>query len=90
MIKTKYDPSHIIALFVSGVRTSLEEPDYFDWAEKNRGKNFRGGESWANWCLLHEGPKLFWLQWYVCRSDHFVKERLIQAWEERSEQQITI
>jgi F-box associated protein len=90
MIKTKYDPSHIIALFMSGVRTGLEEPDYFDWAEKTRGEKFRRGESWVNWCLLHEGPKLFWVQWHVHGSDQFVKERLIQAWEERSEQQITI
>ncbi|KAF2674343.1 hypothetical protein BT63DRAFT_7998 [Microthyrium microscopicum] len=105
LFKTKYDLPHIHRFMRNTSRSvHLEGDDVFDWSNTNKihqterdrlpwymWHDFRDGESWVNWCLLHEGPKLLWLQWGRDRiSDHHVRERLIELWNARDVEQIRI
>jgi hypothetical protein len=64
-------------------------PDAFDWAG-SAGKRMRQGDSWVLWFIFHQGPMLFWRQWYGKTDEHAVKEAMLRAWNERSSEQIEI
>lgn len=48
----------------------------------------RRGESWMTWFILHEGPQLFWEQWWRlpwldCDRRDYVRERALEAFFQR-------
>lgn len=79
-------------LLSSAFRTSVSnygddyKPWIFDWGCGIDGRRLlRRGNSWLTWFVLHEGPELFWQQWWMLSSDltstkNHIRDRSIEAW----------
>ncbi|KAK7743342.1 hypothetical protein SLS62_010665 [Diatrype stigma] len=66
--------------------TGLES---FDRADDHAKRLFQGN-SWLNWYILHEGPLLFWKQWYYCNDRNLIRDRALAAWYARAGEQVWI
>ncbi|KAF2186539.1 hypothetical protein K469DRAFT_706529 [Zopfia rhizophila CBS 207.26] len=79
-------------LLSSAFRTSLSnygddyKPWIFDWGCGIDGQRLlRRGNSWLTWFVLHEGPTLFWEQWWSLspgcpKTKNYIRDRSIEAW----------
>lgn len=79
-------------LLSSAFRTSISnygddhKPWIFDWSCGIDGQRLlRRGNSWLTWFVLHEGPQLFWDQWWTLaaeapRTKNHIRDRSIEAW----------
>ncbi|KAF2002112.1 hypothetical protein P154DRAFT_544690 [Amniculicola lignicola CBS 123094] len=79
-------------LLSSAFRTSISnlgedyKPWIFDWGCGIDGQRLlRRGNSWLTWFVLHEGPDLFWNQWWMQSPDlpqtkNYIRDRSIEAW----------
>lgn len=79
-------------LLSSVFRTSIvnhgddHKPWIFDWSCGIDGQRLlRRGNSWLTWFVLHEGPQLFWQQWWKLPADapetkNHIRDRSIEAW----------
>jgi hypothetical protein len=79
-------------LLSSAFRTSISnygddyKPWIFDWGCGIDGQRLlRRGNSWLTWFVLHEGPDLFWQQWWVLppelsQTKNYIRDRSIEAW----------
>jgi hypothetical protein len=79
-------------LLSSVFRTSVSnygddfKPWIFDWGCGIDGQRLlRRGNSWLTWFILHEGPDLFWQQWWALPSDraetkNYIRDRSIVFW----------
>ncbi|KAF2247683.1 hypothetical protein BU26DRAFT_429771 [Trematosphaeria pertusa] len=79
-------------LLSSAFRTSISnygddyKPWIFDWGCGIDGQRLlRRGNSWLTWFVLHEGPQLFWDQWWSLSPDcaatkNHIRDRSIEAW----------
>ncbi|KAF1955002.1 hypothetical protein CC80DRAFT_389861, partial [Byssothecium circinans] len=79
-------------LLSSAFRTSItnlgddHKPWIFDWSCGIDGQRLlRRGNSWLTWFLLHEGPQLFWDQWWrlspeAPETKNHIRDRSIEAW----------
>lgn len=79
-------------LLSSAFRTSISnygddyKPWIFDWGCGIDGQRLlRRGNSWLTWFVLHEGPELFWHQWWALCPDlpqtkNHIRDRSIEAW----------
>ncbi|KAF2638787.1 hypothetical protein P280DRAFT_470833 [Massarina eburnea CBS 473.64] len=79
-------------LLSSAFRTSISnlgddhKPWIFDWSCGIDGQRLlRRGNSWLTWFVLHEGPQLFWNQWWSLCPDapgtkNHIRDRSIEAW----------
>ncbi|KAF2679925.1 hypothetical protein K458DRAFT_313331, partial [Lentithecium fluviatile CBS 122367] len=79
-------------LLSSAFRTSISnqgedhKPWIFDWSCGIDGQRLlRRGNSWLTWFVLHEGPQLFWDQWWMLPPDapetkNHIRDRSIEAW----------
>ncbi|ORY06392.1 hypothetical protein BCR34DRAFT_445690, partial [Clohesyomyces aquaticus] len=79
-------------LLSSVFRTSVSnygedyKPWIFDWGCGIDGQRLlRRGNSWLTWFLLHEGPDLFWDQWWslppgLPSTQNYIRDRSIDAW----------
>ncbi|CAI6334882.1 unnamed protein product [Periconia digitata] len=79
-------------LLSSAFRTSIinhgddHKPWIFDWSCGIDGQRLlRRGNSWLTWFVLHEGPQLFWQQWWSLPADtletkNHIRDRSIEAW----------
>ncbi|KAF2800299.1 hypothetical protein K505DRAFT_320598 [Melanomma pulvis-pyrius CBS 109.77] len=79
-------------LLSSTFRTSVSnygddyKPWIFDWGCGIDGQRLlRRGNSWLTWFVLHEGPDLFWNQWWtLCpeqpQTKNYIRDRSIEAW----------
>lgn len=62
------------------------KPWIFDWSCGIDGQRLlRRGNSWLTWFVLHEGPQLFWDQWWRLAPDapetkNHIRDRSIEAW----------
>jgi hypothetical protein len=62
------------------------KPWIFDWSCGIDGQRLlRRGNSWLTWFMLHEGPHLFWNQWWMLPCDapetkNYIRDRSIDAW----------
>lgn len=87
---TNYDPptAFLVTCFRSGAREP-HGPDSFDW-DGDDGKRLYRADSWVNWYIFHEGPLLFWKQWYYCNDKTLIRDRALDAWNTRTSEQISI
>ncbi|PSN65317.1 hypothetical protein BS50DRAFT_497039 [Corynespora cassiicola Philippines] len=79
-------------LLSSAFRTSVSnygedfKPWLFDWGCGIDGQRLlRRGNSWLTWFVLHEGPELFWNQWWslapeLSSTKNHIRDRSIEAW----------
>lgn len=79
-------------LLSSAFRTSISnmgddyKPWIFDWGCGIDGQRLlRRGNSWLTYFILHEGPNLFWQQWWSLPPGHletknYIRDRSIEAW----------
>ena len=79
-------------LLSSAFRTSISnygedhKPWIFDWSMGIDGQRLlRRGNSWLTWFVLHEGPRLFWQQWWFLSPEapetkNHIRDRSIEAW----------
>ncbi|KAF2119580.1 hypothetical protein BDV96DRAFT_596287 [Lophiotrema nucula] len=79
-------------LLSSVFRTSLSNhgtdyaPWIFDWGCGIDGQRLlRRGNSWLTWFVLHEGPDLFWNQWWSFdptdhKTSNYIRDRSIESW----------
>jgi hypothetical protein len=62
------------------------KPWIFDWSCGIDGQRLlRRGESWLSWFILHEGPQLFWDQWWrltpeAPETKNYIRDRSLKAW----------
>ena len=62
------------------------QPWIFDWGRGIDGQRLvRKGESWMTWYILHEGPSLFWQQWWVKSptspdTKNFIRDHSLRSW----------
>lgn len=83
-------------LLSSAFRTSVTnygddyKPWVFDWGCGIDGQRLlRRGNSWLTYFVLHEGPDLFWDQWWAMDPDlpatkNHIRDRSIEAWFENT------
>lgn len=79
-------------LLSSTFRTSIVnlgddyKPWVFDWGNGIDGQRLlRRGTSWLTWFVLHEGPDLFWHQWWTLpptspQTKNYIRDKSIEAW----------
>jgi hypothetical protein len=74
-------------LLSSAFRTSISnlgddyKPWIFDWGCGIDGQRLlRKGNSWLTWFVLHEGPDIFWKQWWAQPQMNYIRDRSIEAW----------
>jgi hypothetical protein len=79
-------------LLSSAFRTSIAnygddyKPWIFDWGCGIDGQRLlRRGNSWLTYFVLHEGPSLFWNQWWALdpklpTTKNYIRDRSIEAW----------
>jgi hypothetical protein len=79
-------------LLSSTFRTSIAnygddyKPWVFDWGNGIDGQRLlRRGTSWLTWFVLHEGPDLFWHQWWALppaspQTKNYIRDKSIEAW----------
>lgn len=79
-------------LLSSAFRTSISnygddyKPWVFDWGCGIDGQRLlRRGNSWLTYFVLHEGPDLFWNQWWAMDPElpttkNYIRDRSIEAW----------
>ncbi|KAF2653467.1 hypothetical protein K491DRAFT_602767, partial [Lophiostoma macrostomum CBS 122681] len=82
----------LFILISSTFRTSISNlgdaypPWIFDWGCGLDGQRLlRRGNSWLTWFVLHEGPDMFWHQWWTLPPDHwqtknYIRDLSIQSW----------
>lgn len=82
----------MFTLLSSAFRTSISnigvefKPWLFDWGCGIDGQRLlRKGNSWLSYFILHEGPDLFWQQWWSLPSGqpetkNHIRDRSIDAW----------
>jgi hypothetical protein len=82
----------LFLLLSSAFRTSISnygdehKPWIFDWSCGIDGQRLlRRGDSWLTWFVLHEGPQLFWDQWWKLdpqapKTKNHIRDRSIEAW----------
>jgi hypothetical protein len=62
------------------------KPWVFDWGNGLDGQRlFRRGTSWLTWFVLHEGPDLFWQQWWTLppespETKNYIRDKSLEAW----------
>ncbi|OCL14830.1 hypothetical protein AOQ84DRAFT_358565 [Glonium stellatum] len=62
------------------------KPWIFDWGHGIDSQRLvRKGESWMTWYILHEGPSLFWQQWWVKSprspdTKNFIRDHSLRSW----------
>lgn len=85
-----HDPWRLECASYFGVRP-YKSADRFDWGGDHGDRRLEKGNSWINWFIMHEGPALFWKQWKGGHmKENLVRERALQAWKCRLDQQIAI
>jgi len=79
-------------LLSSAFRTSISnygddyKPWIFDWGCGIDGqRSLRRGNSWLTYFVLHEGPRIFWSQWWALdpnlpTTKNYIRDRSIEAW----------
>jgi hypothetical protein len=82
----------LFMLLSSAFRTSISnygndhKPWVFDWGCGIDGQRLlRRGNSWLTYFVLHEGPDLFWNQWWAMDPElpttkNYIRDRSIDAW----------
>jgi hypothetical protein len=83
-------------LLSSAFRTSISnlgddhQPWIFDWSCGIDGQRLlRRGNSWLTWFIFHQGPQLFWDQWWGLSPEapgtkNYIRDRSIEAWFDRT------
>lgn len=62
------------------------KPWIFDWGCGIDGRRLlRRGNSWLTWFILHQGPDLFWQQWWAldptkAETKHYIRDLSIHTW----------
>lgn len=87
--RTNHDPPSAALMGHNWTRKHDGALHRLDWSGDD-GRRLHKGNSWVNWFIMHEGPPLFWKQWKGDTEEKFIRNRVLQAWSFRLEQQIAI